>query len=182
MKHRGLAPAVSSVSSAERNPPKQENSRIPPWSDDHGLLRRLMNHRGFTLIELLVVIGIITILATIVLVAVNPARQFAVARDTTRRNDLYQILNAINQYAVDNGGAFPLQIQTNNWLDIGNCSGCLDLATDLVPTYIPAIPFDPSTGNQQTGVTSYVIAKESSGRLTATASSSEVTIPLTITR
>jgi prepilin-type N-terminal cleavage/methylation domain-containing protein len=34
------------------------------------------NKKGFTLIEILVVIGIIGILATVVLVAVNPSRQF----------------------------------------------------------------------------------------------------------
>ena len=141
-----------------------------------------MKNKGFTLIELLVVIGIITILATIVLVAINPARQFAQARDTTRRNDMYQILNAIYQYAVDNNGTYPTQIQSNSWLDIGNCGGCLALQADLVPTYIPAIPFDPSTGNQQTGVTDYVLARETSGRLTASASSAEINVPLTITR
>ena len=141
-----------------------------------------MSKQGFTLIELLVVIGIVAILSTIVLVAVNPSRQFAVARDTARRNDLYQILNALHQYAVDNAGAYPIQIQTNNWLDIGNCDGCLNFGAVLVPTYIPAIPFDPSTGDPQTGTTDYVLARETDGRFTATASSAEVSVPLTITR
>jgi type IV pilus assembly protein PilA len=141
-----------------------------------------MKQKGFTLIELLVVIGIITILVTIVLIAINPARQFAMSRDTARRNDLYQILNAVNQFAVDNQGQYPTQIQTNNWIDIGTCSGCLNLEADLVPIYIPAIPYDPQTGDQATGTTDYVLARESTGRYTATSSSSETVNLLTITR
>lgn len=63
--------------------------------------------RGFTLIELLVVIGIIGILAAIVLVAVNPGRQFAQARDRQRQSDLLQITNAIYQFASENSGDLP---------------------------------------------------------------------------
>lgn len=137
-----------------------------------------MRSKGFTLIELLVVIGIVAILATIVLVAVNPARQFATARDTARRNDLYQILNAVHQYAVDNNGQYPSQIQTNSWIDIGTNS--LNLQADLVPIYIPAIPYDPQTGDEAT--TNYLLALESNGRFTATATSSEITPNLTTTR
>ncbi len=141
-----------------------------------------MKKNGFTLIELLVVIGIIAILATVILVAVNPSRQFSISRDTTRRNDLYQVLSALHQYAVDYGGAYPTQIQTNNWIDIGSCGGCLNLEVDLVPTYIPIIPYDPLTGDSATGTTDYVLAIDSNSRLVATASSAEVSVPLSLMR
>ena len=50
---------------------------------------------GFTLIEILVVIGIIAILAAIVIIAINPAKQFAQARNTQRTANVNAILNAI---------------------------------------------------------------------------------------
>jgi len=68
--------------------------------------------QGFTLIELLVVIGVLTVLLAIVLVAINPTRQFQQANDTQRRSDVNAILNAIHQYAADNKGALPTGIST----------------------------------------------------------------------
>ena len=133
--------------------------------------------RGFTLIELLVVIGVIAILAAIVLVAVNPARNFAQARNTQRRNDIYQVLNACHQFAVSHNGTFPSSI-TGTVADVG--SGGLDLASDLVPEYIPAIPYDPTDGSETT--TNYVLFQEADGRLTATASGAELGESITITR
>ena len=53
---------------------------------------------------MLVVIGIIGILAAIVLVAVNPGRQFAQSRNVQRQSDVNAILNAINTYQTDNNG------------------------------------------------------------------------------
>lgn len=127
--------------------------------------------QGFTLIELMVVIGIITILAAVVIVAVNPLRQFRSARDTQRRADLREITSAIYQYSVDNNGQLPSGIPTgeSNALNIGTGTGNLDLGAVLVPTYISKIPADPLNGTDAD--TQYTIFQTSSGRIVASASS-----------
>ncbi len=54
--------------------------------------------KGFTLIELLIVIGILAVLATVVVLVLNPAQLFAQARDSRRVEDLGNIRGAINLY------------------------------------------------------------------------------------
>ena len=55
-------------------------------------------NKGFTLLEILLVIAAIWILASIVLVAINPNRQIAQVRDATRRSDINTIYKALEQY------------------------------------------------------------------------------------
>ncbi len=134
--------------------------------------------RGFTLIEILIVIGIIAILATVVLVAINPNRQFAQARDSQRVSNANAILNAVGQYVADHKGVMPASISSTK-KDISN--GGADLCSDLVPTYLPALPTDPSSAHEGAALlesdcgpsdsydTDYTIEKDSNGRITVEA-------------
>lgn len=90
--------------------------------------------QGFTLIELLVVIAIVALLSSVVLASLNTAREHA--RDARRLADARQIQHALELYANDNGGVYPFVPATP--------AHTSDLASALVPDYIPAIPVDPS--------------------------------------
>lgn len=108
---------------------------------------------GFTLIEILIVIGIIAILAAIVLVAVNPAKQFREANDAQRSSNVNAILNAISQYIVDNKGLGDLSSEIPNGdetdaVEIGSGSGQADLCALLTPEYIAKLPADPREEEQ----------------------------------
>lgn len=130
---------------------------------------KVQANKGFTLIELLVVIGIIAILASIVIVAINPSRQFAQARNTERESNVSTLLNAIGQNIADNKGTFTC---TGVGTAIGTTATAIGTgATDLgcvVPTYIPtAIPVDPDAGTAVD--TGYTIKKDTLGRYTVCA-------------
>jgi len=162
------------------------------------LMRKTSVREGFTLIELLVVIGIIGILAAIVLVAVNPGRQFAQARDSQRRADLLGITNAIYQFAAEHNGNLPdtnTDANVNSFPSTPTCIGtggsCFNLGAAgeieaavgqqelVVPTYIAAIPVDPSTGTAAN--TGYTVYRDTNGRLIATASG-ELSGVISVTR
>jgi type IV pilus assembly protein PilA len=102
--------------------------------------------KGFTLIEILVVIGIIAILAAIVIIAINPARQFAQARNSQRTANVNAILNAVGQYIADNKGLLPHPIDAladDTAAPIGSAGA--NICALLVPTYMPALVVDPAT-------------------------------------
>ncbi len=57
--------------------------------------------KGFTLIELLVVIAILAVLATAVILVINPAELVKQARDSTRISDLAALSSAVSLYLAD---------------------------------------------------------------------------------
>ncbi len=58
----------------------------------------MQTRKGFTLIELLIVIGILAVLATTVVLVLNPAQILAETRDTQRISDLGSVNSAIGLY------------------------------------------------------------------------------------
>jgi prepilin-type N-terminal cleavage/methylation domain-containing protein len=136
----------------------------------------LNTQKAFTLVELIVIMGIISILASVTLVAVNPPKHFSQARDTQRKNDINQLVNAVTQYMSNNNGTVPAAITTTPTV-IGSGGGQIDLCTLLVSTYLPEMPFDPQSGNYSNCSsynTNYSISKSASNsRITVSAPGAE---------
>ena len=69
------------------------------------------SHKGFTLLEILLVVAIISILAGIVIVAINPARQLGSTRDAQRKSDIGTIYKAVPHRQ------WPLSYHHNHYTD-----------------------------------------------------------------
>src|SRR5258708_867883 len=121
-----------------------------------GFSKTMKKESGFTLLELLLSIVIASVLLSISILAINPASQFAKARNTKRLNDVTLILNAVGQYSADHKGQLPTSIPTGTALDITSSVGGANLCGDIMPTYIPALPSDPKTsGSDIANCTTY---------------------------
>ncbi len=152
--------------------------------------KRMCIINGFTLVEVLLVIGILSVLASIVIIAINPARQLADARDAERLSDVYSIMNALHQYAADNEGVFPSAATTTEqeicMTGALSCVGLSNLAilTDN-ETYLVSMPLDPlcdnEMGNCATNGVGYQIKKSANGRMIITANNAE-NATVTVTR
>ena len=138
---------------------------------------------GFTLIELLLVIGIIALLASIVIVAINPTKQLGDARNAQRRSDVNTILNAVYQYAIDNNGNLPSGITTTVTeicaSGASSCTGYSDLST-LEGDYLVSIPADPL--GPTSPETDYTIVQDANGRVTVASTAAEQSATITVTR
>ncbi len=145
--------------------------------------QKRLGNEGFTLIELLVVIAIIAILAVIVFVALDPVTRFADSRNSRRWTDINNILTAIHEYTVDNGGTMPTGITSDSrvWQlgsDGAGCNAvctsgeaaCLDLSA-LLAKYLKSMPLDPDGGTA--GKTYYSVSADANNLITIDACNAE---------
>ncbi|PIR93805.1 hypothetical protein COT97_04595 [Candidatus Falkowbacteria bacterium CG10_big_fil_rev_8_21_14_0_10_39_11] len=151
----------------------------------------MFKQKGFTLLEVLLVVAIIAILAGIVILALNPAKQLADTNNSQRWVDVNTILNGVYQYSIDNNGEIPASIP-----NAGDCegaityeicntgSGCTGLVDLSVLTnselYLTAIPQDP-TGATASGA-GYHVIKSNNNRITVCAPDAELSETIEVTR
>jgi prepilin-type N-terminal cleavage/methylation domain-containing protein len=151
------------------------------------LYKQLREQRGFTLLEVLLVVAIIAILAGIVVIAINPAKQLADTRNANRSSDVTTILNAAYQYSLDNN-IIPATI-TLTPTEIcataaPSCTGLIDLTVlTTAGKYLVSIPKDPQCATTcVTNGTGYKITKDANGRLVVNAPAAENSKVISVTR
>ncbi len=95
-------------------------------------------NKGFTLIELLIVIGIIAILATAIIIAVNPGQRLQEARDATYKAHQQAIGTAVHMAVLD--GEYASVVDWFSGSDCssggtvaGDCTAALGLGETPVP-------------------------------------------------
>lgn len=102
---------------------------------------------GFTLMELLIVIGVLGILASGLLAAIDPFEQLKKARDANNRNASIELLGAFTRYYATHG-EFPWNLETPIDCDgDGTADKPKELATDSLeinemPACITALESD----------------------------------------
>lgn len=149
--------------------------------------------KGFTLLEILLVVAAISILASIVILAINPNKQLGDTRNAQRKADVNTYLNAVYQYSLDNNGNLPASINSNIGCVItgapqanicktgGSCTGLTDLSVlTASEKYLVSLPVDPSGGT--TNGTNYFVVKDAFNRVTVCAISAENTASISATR
>ncbi|MCB9803023.1 hypothetical protein H6761_03350 [Candidatus Nomurabacteria bacterium] len=129
--------------------------------------------------ELIIVIALIALLAAITFVAIDPARRIGESRNSRRYSEALNIKKALEKYTVDNitlpSTITALTDNTNYMIAaVGDSAGgtvtCtalgaeitkVDIAdgVDLVPTYLPTMPVDPTESAPYTNGTGYYFSK-----------------------
>jgi prepilin-type N-terminal cleavage/methylation domain-containing protein len=143
--------------------------------------------KGFTLLEMLLVVALIAILASIVILAINPGKQLAEARNAQRQSDVNTILTAIYQYSIDHDGDLPGNIPVGSAEIICKegvpvCGTLIDLSDlTLNETYLTAIPQDPN-GECSSSGSCYNVSQSADGRITVGAPYAELDATISVTR
>lgn len=156
--------------------------------------------KRFTIIEFLLIIAIISVLAMVVFVALNPAQRLIDAKDARRTQDVDTILSAIHVAIIDNKETLPSNLSAAGTTEkqLGTATsgckiatgGCLVVATDdcidLSPSgtvglgkYLKTIPVDPNGTDSHT---KYSVVVDVNGIITVKACAVEGAVNISASR
>ena len=150
--------------------------------------------------------AIVGILAGLVIVAINPTKQMADARNTQRKFDVNSILNSFSQFSVDSDGFFqPKKVdgvpllpacavsstprklckpETAHGIDPGMCGDPAILCVysrHLTGAYIANVPHDPYDNEdtlEEQAVVDYLVSSQAPGRFRVDSPNAEGTAPI----
>ena len=121
-------------------------------------------------------IGIALVVILILAVAVyfiNPSKKLLERRNSQRRSDVVNILNAVYLYSVDNGGQLPSIISSTPTAvcksNAASCDGLVDISavTSNKKYLLSEVPVDPRESDVNNS--GYKIVKLPSGRISVSA-------------
>jgi len=148
------------------------------------------SRRAFTLIELVVALGILVLLIASAVFIIDPARQLAKSRNNEREAHLNLFITAVGQNMFDNRGAFSCSSGEipSSTARMASSADNYNIGPCLVPTYLQALPFDPSTSSAtyvdendyDTGY--FILRNATTGRVTVSAPAAELEETIEITR
>ncbi len=145
--------------------------------------------RGATLVEASIALVLVAVLVGVVVTVLHPARQFAVARNSSRFAHLNVIQNAISANAAEHVGTFRCAAGAlpSSPKAMAPGAGNYDIAPCLVTEYLFTMPFDPSApGARWVSETDYdsgyTIFRGPDGRVTVAAPSAENGATVSLTR
>lgn len=134
--------------------------------------RTFKKRPAFTLIELLISIGILGVLASVVIAAINIGSSLLRSYDTKRTHEAVELEKSLTQRLIDTGDFLTTQtIPTGQENAMPICNEntgipdykCISLKTALVPTYLAAIPQDAAEPPCR-NYSGYAVYKDSNGR------------------
>lgn len=148
---------------------------------------------GSTILEISLVVALVVILATILLMVIDPVGMAGDARNRKRETDAQILVNLVYRNISDNGGTFTcsagaLPTSTTNMSDNSPAVGDYDIAGCLVPKYTSSLPYDPNgSGSHYASVIDYdlqysIMISSTTNRVTVSAQNAERGATVSVTR
>lgn len=129
---------------------------------------------------------VVLVLLAGLVVFINPKKKLLEMRNSQRRSDVVNILNAVYQYTSDNNGELPQTITGTPTMicktKASSCDGLVDLSQVLETEkkLLSKMPIDPREKNENSS--GYQISRQANGRISVSAPLAENGAVITLSK